>query len=215
MSSQDLEALLGDRSGRVTVVPNRALMTPQQSRIQTAEKNCNLFDFIKMVENVVTKTMKDLNVDFVPDENRIIATSPDLEMDRPMITYKIISRKPDIERKPRRREGIQEKGDEDSDRVGEIYGQKFKSIIQFNVFASVYDLAEQVMEKFEEAIFTYTGYFKKNGVSELFFEEQLTDTSYDIYRQKISVRNLRYYVETEKLFVLFQERIREIETNGL
>lgn len=215
MSNQGLEDLLSRREGRTTVVPNRALLTPQQSAIQTAEKNCSIFDFIKMVEKVVTKTMKDLSVEFVPDENKTVAISPDLELDHPMITYKVIYRKPDNELKPRRREGIEEKGDDDQTRVGEIYGQKFDSIIQFNVFASVYDLAEQVMEKFEEAIFTYTGYFKNSGVSELLFEEQATDTNYDIYRQKISVRNLRYRVKTEKLIVLFQERIREIETNGL
>lgn len=215
MSSHELELMLGDRTGRTTVVPTKDLLPHSKSGIQTADKNCSLFDFIKMIENVVTKTMKDLNVEFVPDENKTVALSPDIEINHPMITYKIISRKPKGERKPRVRENIREKGDDEENRVGEIYGQKFESLIQFNVFASVYDVAEQVMEKFEEAIFTYTGYFKKNGVSELLFEEQLTDTNYDIYRQKISVRNLRYRVETEKLIVLFQERIREIETNGL
>lgn len=216
MSIQNLEDLLNENAVQTRVVENKSLLPQHSTKILTADRNCNMFDFLKMVEKVVTKTLADLNVEFGPDEIKTIAMSPDLEMSRPMITYKVISRKPDGERKPRKRESIEEKDVEESERrLGEVWGQKFDCVVQFNVWASVYDAAEQVMEKFEEAIFTYTGYFKKNGVAELLFEEQLTDANYDIYRQKVSVRNLRYRVKIEKLTALFQERIREIETNGL
>jgi hypothetical protein len=61
-------------------------------------------------------------------------------------------------------------------------------------------------------MFSYTGYFKRNGIAELFFENQFTDEHYDIFRQTLSIRNLQYYVETEKLHVIFKEKIKEIET---
>ena len=114
--------------------------------------------------------------------------------------------------KPRVRETIDEQvyAGEDQ-RKGEIWGQKFKCIVQFNIFASVYTEAEEVMEKFEELITSYTGFFKKNGVAEVFLQEHFTDEVYENLRETLSVRNLSYYVEIEKLTVIFKEKIKEIE----
>ena len=97
-------------------------------------------------------------------------------------------------------------------RQGRIYGQKFKCEVQFNVIASEYKLAERVMNNFEDLIFSYTHSFKKNGVAELYFKNQLTDKDYDMYRQNLSVRSLIYYVEIEKLYVMFDSEIDKVFT---
>lgn len=217
MASQqdDLEILLNGRSQR-TVEVRELVAESTDSQIQTATANASLFDFIKMVEKLTLLTLKDLEVEFIPDENKNIVENADIKLDHPVITYKVIFRKPKTELKPRIRQTIREKAeDADEERVGEVYGQKFDCIIQFNVFASVYDVAEQVMERFEEMIFVYTGWMKNQGVAELLFDQQLTDENYDLFRQTISVRNLRYKVEVEKLHVIFTDKIKSIETLGL
>lgn len=189
---------------------------PEDKYILTAESNASLFDLIKMINKLVKITMKDLNVEFVPDEDKIPVTTPDIQLEVPYITYKIIERTPKGELKPRVRQQIQEKShDEQEARVGQVFGQKFASIIQFDIFSSVYATAEQVMERFEELLFVYAGFFKRKGISEIYFKKQFTDSSYDIYRQRISVRSIQYYVETEKLIVVFRDKIQEIETLGL
>lgn len=180
----------------------------KDSQLLKADKNASLFDFIKMVDKLVTLTMKDLNVKFIPDEGKSIYLSNDQRLDEPIITYKVISRKPKGEIKPRYREGF---NNTDSG-SGEIYGQKFKCHIQFNIFASVYELVEQVMERFEELMITYAGYFKRNGVGEILFDQQYTDSSFETMRQSLSIRNLSYYVEVEKLTVIMRENIQAIET---
>ena len=78
-------------------------------------------------------------------------------------------------------------------------------------FASVYETAELVMEKFEELMIKYAGFFKKNGVGEIIFDNQFTDNAYDSMRQTLSVRNITYYVEIEKLTVIMKESIKSIE----
>ena len=128
-----------------------------------------------------------------------------------MITYKLIERKPKGELKPRFREDFKDTDLDGNVRIGEIWGQKFKCHVQFNIFASVYTTAEQVMERLEEAITTYAGYFKKNGVGEIIFDSQLTDCDFEVARQTLSVRNLRYYVEVEKLTVIMRESIKMID----
>jgi len=189
---------------------------PEDKYILTAEANASLFDLIKMIDKLVKITMKDLDVQFVPDEDKIPIITPDINLNTPYITYKVIERTPKGELKPRVRQQIEEKShDKDEARVGQVFGQKFSSIIQFDIFSSVYATAEQVMERFEELLFVYAGYFKRKGVSEIYFKKQYTDSSYNIYRQQISVRSIQYYVETEKLIVVFRDKIQEIETLGL
>lgn len=177
-----------------------------------ADKSATLFDFIKMVDKIITLTMEDLNVKFIPDEGKGIYLGTDQSLNFPMMTYKLIERKPKGELKPRYREEFKEVDLDGHTRIGEIYGQKFKCHIQFNIFASVYTTAEQVMERFEEAITTYTGFFKKNGVGEVLFDKQLTDETYEMARQSLSIRNIRYYVEIEKLTVIMRESIKAIDT---
>ena len=182
------------------------------SQVLTADKSASLFDFIKMVDKLVSITMKDLKVTFIPDEGKVVYLSNDQRLDNPIITYKLISRKPKGEIKPRFREDFIESKDGNTGRVGEIYGQKFKCQIQFNIFASVYEVAEQVMERFEDLMITYAGYFKKNGVAELLFDQQYTDQSFETMRQTLSIRNISYYVEVEKITVIMRESIKAIET---
>jgi hypothetical protein len=215
MTQPSLEDLLSEDSNRTFNIKSNSATEARDNSIQTAQKNASLYDFIKMIQKIVTVGMKDSNTEFLPDEGAIILKKHEEKIDHPFITYKLISRSPKDELKPRHRQTVEEKTyDKIDERIGEIHGQKFKCLLQFNIFASVYDTAEQVMERFEELIFTYTGYFKKNGVAEILFREQLTDEKYNSFRETMSVRNLVYYVEVEKLFVIFQEKIKDIETYG-
>ena len=66
------------------------------------------------------------------------------------------------------------------------------------------------MDTFEDAMVKYSGYFKKNGVSELFFKKQYTDSSLEAYRKKISVRSLVYWVAIERIRLAYDSTITEI-----
>lgn len=176
---------------------------------QKSDKSAQLYDLIKMIDKFVSLTMK--GVAFQAEEGKVVMMDSMQDINHPIITYKVISRKPIKEYKPRLRETLDEIDDNNDKRIGEVYGQKFKYLLQFNIICSEYKDAEEVMNKFEELIFKYTGFFKKNGVAEIFFSEQITDDYYTKLRETLSVRNLIYYVEIEKLTVIFKERIKEIE----
>lgn len=216
MSYTDLEHMLKQHDANMSGIQynqfNEMKNGVHDSKILTADKSATLFDFIKMIDKVVTIAMKDLDVKFIPDEGKIVYLNGDNRLDTPIITYKLISRKPKGELKPRFREDFYESKNGLESRVGEIFGQKFKCHLQFNIFASVYELAEQVMERFEELMITYAGFFKKNGVAELLFDQQFTDENFEAMRQTLSIRNISYYVEVEKLTVIMRESIKAIET---
>jgi len=168
-----------------------------------------------MIQKIVSLTLKESKTELIPDDGKdLLLEEMDFHIDHPYITYKTIRRVSKGEKKPRFRESIKGVGN-DEGKVGQIYGQKFESLIQFNIIASTYKEAETIMQDFEESMFNYTGFFKKNGISEIIFDSQLTDDSYDSYRKTLSIRNIRYYVEVEKLYVLFKEKIKAVEIHSL
>lgn len=179
--------------------------TPIPSHTQ-AEENADLDDFLTLVSEVTTKALKKQNVKFCPDEGERIVFDEEFVFDRPHITYEIISCEPLTELKPRVRREIIEPVHSDNKtlgRHGRVFGQKFKSIVQFNIFGCDYVQATKVMKDFEDIIFRYTAYFKKKGVAEILFQRRYTDKNYDAYRQKISIRSLQYYVETERNYIQY------------
>ena len=54
----------------------------------------------------------------------------------------------------------------------------------------------------------------EQGVRQVYFKEQITDTDYNNFRDVLSIRNLRYYVEIEKLMVIFNRRISDTVLYG-
>ena len=208
----DFESLMKEREYLQETDPKQLDILPSNpvSGPQKANKTANLFDLIKMIDKLISLTMKD--VIFIPEEGKTLQLDAMKKIEKTIITYSVKSREPKKELKARVRETVDEQvyASEDQ-RQGEIWGQKFKCTVQFNIFASVYSEAEEVMEKFEELITSYSGFFKENGIAEIFMLKQFTDEVYNQLRETLSVRNLHYYVEIEKLTVIFREKIKEIE----
>ncbi len=177
-----------------------------------ADKGATLDDFLSMVKKIVEKTMKKDCVEFIPDEGARALLDPSSEIDHPIIYYTLISRAPrSNELKPKVRQDIYERNPDGSvARQGTIFAQIMDCEVQFNIVASDYSLANRVMSAFEGAMLSYTGYFKQNGVSELLFKRQYTDSNLDIYRQKMSVRSLVYHVVIENIHLAFDTTIAEI-----
>lgn len=213
-----LEALLSHTASNntTTVITDTNNSNTKSGAINMlkAEQSASFDDFIAMTSKLVGLTMgKD--VEFVPDENKTIIMHPDIPMNKTYITYNLVSRTPRREAKPTARESIfEDTVDESEARSGVIYGRKFRCHVQFNVFASEYAKANKVLDEFEEMLFAFTGYMKSKGVENIIFDTQLTDTNYDIYRESLSVRNVRYYVDIEKLMVIFKEKVQSVIASG-
>lgn len=199
----DLSTLLQARVDNASVVNRVTRLIPEGIPKQQAAKNATLPDFFRMVSTIITKAVKERNVIFEPDEGVRIRVDQVKPVDETHIYYSVISRKPCLELKPRERQEVSEVDNAGKVRQGRIWGQRFKCLVQFDIISGDYKTADTVMELFEDVMFNYTSYFKKNGVAEILFEEQLTDQNLNIYRQTMSVRSLRYLVWIEKLHAAF------------
>ena len=103
--------------------------------------------------------------------------------------------------------------EEKGGRQGIVYSQIFDYEIQFDILASDYITANKVMNAFEDAMFNYTGYFKRNGVSEILFLKQYTDSDLDSYRNTVSVRSLEYLVSIDRIRVTYDSDISVISSD--
>ena len=180
---------------------------------EKADKGCNLGDFFEMVKKIVVKGLKKYNAEFIPDDSARMLVDVSEQIDHPVIYYTLVSRVPRAtDRKPRFRQDIRDLNPDGSVvRLGTINAQLFDCDIQFNIVAADYSQADAVMNAFEDAMLKYSGFFKRNGVSEMYFSKQYTDSNLDVYRQKMSVRSLVYRVTLERIRTSFDTTIARID----
>lgn len=177
---------------------------------QQANKNCDLDDLFAMINKLVVKALKKDNVEFNPDEGARFVVDQQVPINHPIIQFDVISYEPKLELKPRVINQFIEESDDKNDRWkrhGQVWSQRFKCVIQFNIIGSDYITANKVMRDFEELMFRYSGYFKQQGVAEIVFKSRFSDKNYDYYRQNLSVRSLQYYVEIERNYVSYDTDI--------
>lgn len=222
MRDQDLEDLLSESDKLLDDAmqvkpPEDNCKEPHGGKavnMQRAKKGASLYDFLDMVAVIVDYAMADMKVKFVTDEEENKIKDPSLDFGNPCISYRVISRKPSNEYKPIIREEIVECDEHNEQRLGTVRGMNFDCIVQFNIFASENRVANKVMETFEELMIAYAGYFMEQGVKQVYFKEQIKDTDYNNFRDTLSVRNIRFYVEIEKLMVIFNRRISDTVVFG-
>lgn len=179
-----------------------------------ADKNADIPDLIEMISKLVTVGMKELNVEFVPDDGARLIIDPNKKTLKKNYIYFFVHSRIPLETKPRFREEIEANiNNGNKRRIGNVYGQKFEAILQFNIIGCSYDEANKVMTRFEELMFQYIGYFKRNGVIDCVFHKQLTDQNYDVYRNNVSVRNLQYKCQVERLIPEFEAMMVDIDPN--
>jgi predicted nucleotidyltransferase len=79
--------------------------------------------------------------------------------------------------------------------------------------ASEYRIAWNIMDRIEDALLSYAETIRGNGIVEYYFNRQYQDEYYDTFRNTLTVLNIEYCVETEKIRVIFKENIKDITTN--
>lgn len=216
MSAEEIDSfenLLRQKEDAIKIVQHEEELGIQaKEEYQKADKGCTLSDFFLMVKKVVVKGLKKFDVQFVPDDGPMVQDLSS-KNDQPFIYYTLISRVPRAtDRKPRYRQTIQDVNPDGSVvRRGTINAQLFDCDVQFNIVAADYSLADTVMNAFEDAMLKYSGFFKRNGVSEMYFSKQYTDSNLDVYRQKLSIRSLVYRVTLERIRTSFDTTIAKID----
>lgn len=199
---EDLEYLLLNEENYFS----KEMAKNKPSPRHTADKNANLFDLVKMVNKLVMLTMKKYKLEFVTNESKILKIDPMEPLNNSYVTYRVLSRKPKDAKKPTYRETLENENGE----LYEVWGQKFKCQVMFSLITDNNEKSEEILSEFENMMFKYTGFFKKNGIGEIYYENETNDDKYTLLKETLYIRNIIYYVEIEKLTVIFKETIKEV-----
>ena len=91
-----------------------------------------------------------------------------------------------------------------------IYRQWFDCNIEFNFYGRTNKEARQLQKRFENLITVYTGYLKRQGISEMFFEREVSPKSSLNYDESTPMRCIYYYIRFESITPIRQSIINSI-----
>lgn len=105
--------------------------------------------------------------------------------------------------------------DEQGNKTGEtflIYRQWFDCNVEFDIYGRNAKEARDLMKKFELLISTYTGYLKRQGISEIIFEREVSAKNSLNYAESVPMRSIYYYVRLESISLVKQSILNQINT---
>lgn len=129
----------------------------------------------------------------------------------PVVVYRLTDRRPAegiAEKRPRHRDTVVDPNS--PDRYVLLMGQVFDYFVQFDVMAKSNDEADDLLDKFENFILTYTPFFKESGVNQIWFERQLPDDVITAWRDPVFVRSLVYRLRMEKIVPVVVGQLNQV-----
>ena len=103
--------------------------------------------------------------------------------------------------------------DENGQETGDaflIYRQWFDTNVEFNIYGRTNREARKLQKKFESLLSVYSGYLKRNGISEIFFEREVSPKSSLNYKESTPMRCIYYYIRFESITPIRQSLINSI-----
>lgn len=103
--------------------------------------------------------------------------------------------------------------DENGQETGDaflIYRQWYDCNVEFNFYGRTNKEARQLQKKFEDLITVYTGYLKRQGISEIFFEREVSPKCSLNYDESTPMRCIYYYIRLESITPIRQSLINSI-----
>lgn len=151
-----------------------------------------------------------LNPEFDPNKDQSDSNIKYLDIDCIMV-YSLELRKPNAnEPKMRLREEVVTSGDVNY----LVQGQRFENLIIFSALSQGGpELAESVIEAFEDFMLEYTPIFKRLGVSEILYSRRTPDDEQSRFSKDLDKRSVAYVVVIEKLRAIEIAKIEEIILN--
>lgn len=220
MESSDLILnKLKEKRARSKAVPAATPQKKEYFERLRAKKSISFDEFIETLTKLVEKAFVEDGVKMSPDEGAMIKDR-EQQINHPYIFFKIVSAFPQknlkphlVEekiRKPETKDDMYPVRDNVEEEAIETWRHPFEYTIQFDIFAADYRTANRVLNEFESLMIDYTGYLKENGVRELLYKDRLTDDTMVEFRERYSIRTVRYTLLIDKMNVVTRKIIERL-----
>lgn len=94
-----------------------------------------------------------------------------------------------------------------------IHRQFFDCIVEFDFYDNSASSTDELMNKFEKIIITYTGFLKRKGIKEIFFLKEIPSKYSLNYVFNVPMRCLLFYVQLERSHTVRVSTMKQIEEN--
>ena len=94
-----------------------------------------------------------------------------------------------------------------------IYRQWFDCIIEFDFYGRTAKETRQLQYKFESLLAIYTGYLKRQGVSEILFLKEVSSRNSLNFTEQVPMKCLMYWVRFERITPIRQSLINKINAD--
>ncbi len=179
-----------------------------------ANGNAQLRDFFEMVGFICESGMDDLEMQYMPYEQALLyKRDSDFRLNKNTVAYRVKKRyhTDKMGYKMRNTTVLLE---EDAQHMVSRYTEYFTSDVEFYFMSINYDVAHDMMDRFEEIMASYYKHIRGAGIVDYWFEEQDgTDPNID-FRDVMVVFILRYTVKTERNTVISNESIINVNVLG-
>ena len=91
-----------------------------------------------------------------------------------------------------------------------VYRQWFDTNVEFNIYGRTNAEARKLQRRFEKLIMVYTGYLKRQGISEIMYEREVSAKFSLNYDEKAVMRCIFYYIRLESIIPVRQSQINSI-----
>lgn len=170
----------------------------------------NFFSTVKVL--LEEKIFKQYNWSFIPETDVYVVNSDNIKT--PLITYKVYHRQPIDGRTGKKPVWKGEYQDpNDRSQIITINSQQFDNIVEFGFWGSSYQEADDARELFEDFIWNYLGKFRKDGILDIYFIEQIEDQVVNVKEQYFAKQTVRYGIRNEREMIFKHAKLNEIETN--
>lgn len=168
-----------------------------------ASGNLSYLDFVRLVKYLWTSANPDIPM--VPDQSEAFAVYP-------AIAYSLGLRKTfKNEPKFKHRDFMED----ESGQKYRITGQRYDNIVQFSVVTrSEPELADQIIENFEEFMIECVPLFKELGASDFFYSRRLSDNEESRKSDDTCVRTVCYLLVTETVVQTSVDTLNSILINA-
>lgn len=94
-----------------------------------------------------------------------------------------------------------------------IYRQWYACNVEFNFYGHTTKEARDLMHRFEKLILVYTGYLKRHGIQEIWFENESHPKCSLNYDESTFMRCIYYYIRFESIMPVRQSVVNRINTD--
>ena len=91
-----------------------------------------------------------------------------------------------------------------------VYRQWFDTVVEFNIYGRTSKETRQLQKRFENLITVYTGYLKRQGISEILYEREVSPKFSLNYDEQAPMRSIYYYIRFESITSVRQSVINAI-----